>query len=52
MDFNVDPMSSVVAQIEGRTVFVLAEIALRHASTEEACEEFAERGFPITGAEL
>jgi hypothetical protein len=45
MDFNVDPMSSVVAQIEGRTVFVLAEFALRHASTEEACRAFATR-FP------
>ena len=45
LDFNVDPMSSVVAQIEGRTVFVLDEIALRHASTREACEEFEKR-FP------
>jgi hypothetical protein len=45
LDFNVDPMSSVVAQIEGRTVFVLDEIALRHASTHEACEKF-ERQFP------
>jgi hypothetical protein len=49
LDFNVDPMSSVVAQIEGRTVFVLDEIALRHASTHEACEEF-ENAFPATGA--
>ena len=45
LDFNVDPMSSVVAQIEGRTVFVLDEISLRHASTQEACEEFEKR-FP------
>jgi hypothetical protein len=45
LDFNVDPMSSIVAQIEGRTVFVLDEIALRHASTHEACEEFEKR-FP------
>lgn len=45
LDFNVDPMSSVVAQIEGRTVFVLDEIAMRHASTHEACEEFEKR-FP------
>jgi hypothetical protein len=45
LDFNVDPMSSVVAQVEGRTVFVLDEIALRHASTQEACEEFEKR-FP------
>lgn len=45
LDFNVDPMSSVVAQMEGRTVFVLDEIALRHASTHEACEAFEKR-FP------
>ena len=45
LDFNVDPMSSVVAQIEGRTVFVLDELSLRHASTHEACEEFEKR-FP------
>jgi hypothetical protein len=45
LDFNVDPMCSIVAQIEGRTVLVLDEIALRHASTHEACEEF-ERRFP------
>jgi hypothetical protein len=45
LDFNVDPMSSVVAQIQGRTVLVLAEIAVRHASTQEACEEFQKR-FP------
>jgi len=45
MDFNVDPMSSVVAQIESRTVYVLDEIVLRHASTHQACVEF-ERRFP------
>jgi hypothetical protein len=45
LDFNVDPMSSVVVQMEGGTVFVLDEIAIRHASTQEACEEFEKR-FP------
>ncbi len=45
LDFNVDPMSSVVAQLEGGTVLVLDEIALRHASTLEACEQFGKR-FP------
>ncbi|HXM41618.1 MAG TPA: terminase family protein [Bryobacteraceae bacterium] len=45
LDFNVDPMSSLVAQIEGRMVLVLDELSLRHASTQEACEEFEER-FP------
>ena len=42
LDFNVDPMSSVVAQIKGSDVRVLAEIVLRHASTEEACLGFYE----------
>jgi len=45
LDFNVDPMSSVVSQMEGRMVLLLDEISLRHASTEEACEEFRKR-FP------
>lgn len=43
VDFNVDPMSSVVAQIRGRDVFVLDELVLRRASTRMACEEFARR---------
>jgi hypothetical protein len=51
LDFNVDPMSSIVAQIEGRTVLVLDEIALRHASTHEACEAF-EKSFPHHGSGL
>lgn len=45
LDFNVDPMSSVVAQVDGDRIFVLHEIVLRHASTEEACREFQKR-FP------
>jgi phage terminase large subunit len=40
LDFNVDPMSSVVAQILGGRVTVLDEIVLRHATTEEACQQF------------
>jgi len=43
LDFNVDPMSSVVAQIEGGRVRVLDEIVLRHATTEEACAAFHAR---------
>ena len=45
LDFNVDPMCSVVAQIAGETVRVLAEIVLSRATTQEACEQFAAR-FP------
>ena len=46
LDFNVDPMCSVVAQIINGTVYVLDEIVLRHASTLQACEEFSRR-FPV-----
>lgn len=45
LDFNVDPMSSVVAQIVHGQVRVLDEIVLRHATTNQACEEFLKR-FP------
>ena len=43
MDFNVDPMSSVVAQKVQDDVQVLDEIVLRSATTIQACEEFARR---------
>ncbi len=43
LDFNVDPMSSLVAQIRGRTVVVLDEIVIRNGTTREACEEFLRR---------
>ena len=43
LDFNVDPMSSIVAQYNGGTFRVLDEIVLRHASTPEAVEAFTER---------
>jgi len=51
LDFNVDPMCSVVAQVErGGEVSVLDEIALRRATTEQACEEFEKRfGLPRAG---
>jgi Terminase large subunit, T4likevirus-type, N-terminal len=44
LDFNYDPMSSVVAQVhkDGRVV-VLDEIVLSRASTYEACSEFLTR---------
>jgi len=43
LDFNVDPMCSIVAQIARGTVYVLDEIVLRHATTAEACQEFLSR---------
>ena len=45
LDFNVDPMCSVVAQVRGGRVTVLDEIVLSRASTHDACEEFGGR-FP------
>jgi hypothetical protein len=43
LDFNVDPMSSVVAQKIGDEIYVLDEIVLRRATTEDACLEFEKR---------
>jgi hypothetical protein len=45
LDFNVDPMCSVVAQVTGDVVTVVDEIVLSRATTFQACEEFARR-FP------
>ena len=43
LDFNVDPMCSVVAQKQGDRIVVLDEIVLSRASTYQACEEFWNR---------
>ena len=43
LDFNVDPMCSIVAQKAGNEVRVLDEIVLSRASTHDACEEFNSR---------
>jgi hypothetical protein len=43
LDFNVDPMSSIIAQKEDDVVLVIDEIVLSRASTMEACEEFQSR---------
>ncbi|MDE3194943.1 MAG: terminase family protein [Acidobacteriota bacterium] len=51
VDFNVDPMCSVVVQCAGGEYRVLDEIVLRRASTEQACEEFEKR-FGLPGAGL
>ena len=45
LDFNVDPMSSVIVQIADRKVRVVDEIVIRHATTQDACEAFVKR-FP------
>ncbi len=40
LDFNVDPMSSVVAQIRDERVYVVEEQSLRRVGTLDACEQF------------
>jgi hypothetical protein len=51
LDFNVDPMASVIAQVSGDQVRVLDEVVLSRASTYDACEEFSRR-FPSHAAGL
>jgi Terminase large subunit, T4likevirus-type, N-terminal/Terminase RNaseH-like domain len=51
LDFNWDPMSSVLAQMENGKVIVLGEIVLSRATTQQACEEF-ERRYPKHAAGL
>ncbi|MFN0167690.1 MAG: hypothetical protein ACKV22_14785 [Bryobacteraceae bacterium] len=43
LDFNVDPMSSVVAQIDTERIRVIDEIVLRRSSTADACRCFLDR---------
>jgi hypothetical protein len=43
LDFNINPMCSVLAQKIGERVFVLEEIVMPDSSTHDACAEFLER---------
>lgn len=43
LDFNVDPMCSVIAQRRLEEIHVIDEIALAGAMTEDACAEFLHR---------
>jgi hypothetical protein len=44
LDFNVDPMASVIAQEEaGGKIRIIGEIFLRHSTTQAACDEFWKR---------
>jgi hypothetical protein len=53
LDFNVNPMCSVVAQVIGGIVVVLDEIVLNRASTNDACQEFQRRfGYHAAGIEV
>ncbi|MBS1873026.1 MAG: terminase family protein [Acidobacteria bacterium] len=46
LDFNVNPMCSLVAQKVGDSVLVFDEIVLNRASTNDACKEFDRRFGP------
>ena len=43
LDFNVDPMSSLIGQRERGVTRVLGEIVIRHGTTAQACEAFLKR---------
>jgi hypothetical protein len=43
LDFNIDPMCSVVAQKIGDQVHVLEELVMPDSSTHDACNEFLHR---------
>jgi hypothetical protein len=43
LDFNVNPMCSIIAQRIGDEIHVLDEIVLSHAGTLDACDEFVRR---------
>ncbi len=53
LDFNVDPLCSLVAQRYRDEVRVLDEIVLHRATTEQLCEEFERKfGMPQAGVEV
>jgi hypothetical protein len=43
LDFNVDPMTAIVAQYINGRIHVLKEIYLRNSNTVEMCEQFEQR---------
>jgi hypothetical protein len=43
LDFNVNPMCSVIAQRDGQYLDILEEIALPDSNTQAACQEFHRR---------
>ena len=43
LDFNVDPMSACVAQIEQDKVYFLDEIVIYSSNTDEMCQEIRDR---------
>lgn len=50
IDFNVDPMSSVIVQETAGVLSVLGEISLASSNTQEMCEAFWQRIQPLLAA--
>ncbi len=46
LDFNIDPMCSVIGQRDGDHVNILAELVLENSNTPEACQAFFKRAGP------
>lgn len=46
LDFNINPMCSVVGQRDGERVYILDELVLSDSNTGGACEAFMERVVP------
>jgi len=49
LDFNINPMCSVIGQTDGNRVYILDELVLPDSNTWQACEAFAERLGSIVG---
>lgn len=43
MDFNIDPMSAVITELKGNTVYVYDEIVIYSSNTDEMVEEIKNR---------
>jgi hypothetical protein len=43
LDFNFNPMTSIIAQRKGGITHVVDEIVLKHATTKDACDAFIAR---------
>jgi hypothetical protein len=50
LDFNIDPMCSVIGQRDGDRVNILAELALPESNTYAACQAFMDRAGPWLSA--
>lgn len=45
MDFNVDPMTATVCQIQGNEIHVIDEVFLRNADTFKMCDALLKKGY-------